>query len=524
MAFLWALKRDQRAAVAPTVALALTALIGVGGLAFDYAHMAALDTELQSAADQAALAAATQLDGQTNAIARATAAAQNLVTNYALFADRGQNRTVNIPTLTFYDSYDQVNDTYGNVVTTDAAAKVVKVAVGGRTAYFALTPVVGVFSSGAIGAEAVASLSSAICKEPPVMMCNPATDPSNFDVNNYVGKGFKLSSQAGYVPGNFGFLDVGAGASDLGKLIGYGSLPAKCVDITNPATQPGSPNSVIYDFNTRFDIFESGDSDNCYSKGLCPPSLNSRKDVVLKSGTTPSKQNCGIASGNGSKGWTISNSPYRPTTAAALPTTTTPDAMGYPRDFCHAVSITGTCTGGRIGTGAWDIDAYWRVNHRAGTTNGAVAGLYPTSLNGTIVSASKIAMPSGRTYPTRYMVYLWEMVNAATQLPLAGRNVSGVGTDYGQPVCKPGLTGSTPTSTVPDRRIIPIAVVNCTGLNGAKPIQPLDFVDAFLVEPSVSRSTTSFGDIYVEILGHTGNGTGGTSPQVVRRDKPYLIR
>ena len=45
-------------AVAPTVALSLVGLIAAGGIAFDYARMASLDTELQSAADQAALGAA----------------------------------------------------------------------------------------------------------------------------------------------------------------------------------------------------------------------------------------------------------------------------------------------------------------------------------------------------------------------------------------------------------------------------------------------------------------------------------
>src|SRR5262245_38436993 len=64
-------------AVAPTVALSLFALLGIGGIAFDYARLASLDTELQQAADQAALAAATQLDRSTGARARATAAIQN---------------------------------------------------------------------------------------------------------------------------------------------------------------------------------------------------------------------------------------------------------------------------------------------------------------------------------------------------------------------------------------------------------------------------------------------------------------
>jgi Flp pilus assembly protein TadG len=49
--------RDTEGSVAPTVALSLIALIGAGGLAFDYAQMATLDTELQQAADQAARAA-----------------------------------------------------------------------------------------------------------------------------------------------------------------------------------------------------------------------------------------------------------------------------------------------------------------------------------------------------------------------------------------------------------------------------------------------------------------------------------
>ena len=54
---------------------------GAGGIAFDYARMAALDTELQSAADQAALAGASQLDGEDQTCERAVAAARNLLAN-----------------------------------------------------------------------------------------------------------------------------------------------------------------------------------------------------------------------------------------------------------------------------------------------------------------------------------------------------------------------------------------------------------------------------------------------------------
>src|SRR4051812_28169432 len=102
--------RNVDGAVAPTVALSLTALIVAGGIGFDYAHMASLDTELQQAADQAALAAATQLDGLTNARARATAAAQQIVLNTTHFANDGNasGQSLAVPTVgvAFCSSYD----------------------------------------------------------------------------------------------------------------------------------------------------------------------------------------------------------------------------------------------------------------------------------------------------------------------------------------------------------------------------------------------------------------------------------
>ena len=533
--------------VAPTVALALIGLVAVGGVAFDYAHLASLDTELQQAADQAALAAATQLDGQSGAIARATAAAQSLITNKSLLAGGGQGGSaINVPTITFCSAFDDSTvdtATACTTTTTDKDAHVVWVRVGGRTANYTLTPIVGLLSSGSIAAEAVSALSSAVCKEPPVMMCNPNSDPASFNVNNYIGKGMLLIATGGggsYAPGNFGFLDVGAGASDLKKLMGYGSPPDKCVDVSQPSTETGSMTSVINEFNTRFDIYESGDSIGCFGSSLCPPSLNSRKDVVINHGAPYTKNNCGIVTGGGGNGWVVSASPYRPTDSTST-YTANPDAMGYPRDKCHAFNSTGDCMtahatpSDRIGTGDWDIDAYWRTNHPAtavvidATRTPPLKG-YDTTMNATIRAAFPLSVDATRSYPTRYQVYRWEMANAAAQLPAppTGRPV-GTNTDFGQPVCRPGLAGSTPGATTPDRRTLPVAVVNCTGLAGKKAVNPIDWIDTFLVEPSMGRSAgsttyTQVGDIYVEVVGHTGNGTGGSTTQFVRHDRPYLIR
>src|ERR1044071_853857 len=85
------LAEDTGAAIAPTVALTLFALIAAGGIAFDYARVAAMDTELQSAADQAALAAASQLDGEVGTCARAAAAASQLLANRTLFSNDAIN-------------------------------------------------------------------------------------------------------------------------------------------------------------------------------------------------------------------------------------------------------------------------------------------------------------------------------------------------------------------------------------------------------------------------------------------------
>src|SRR5437764_13530822 len=99
--------RNTDGAVAPVVALSLTALIAIGGIAFDYSRLANLDTEFQDAADQAALAAASQLDGtNTNgsAITRAIAAAQSLLANSTLMANdaNASGRAITIPTVVFY--------------------------------------------------------------------------------------------------------------------------------------------------------------------------------------------------------------------------------------------------------------------------------------------------------------------------------------------------------------------------------------------------------------------------------------
>jgi Flp pilus assembly protein TadG len=505
-------------AVAPTVALALIGLIAAGGIAFDYSRLVGMHSELQNAADQAALAAATQLNGKAGARANARDKAQNLVTNRTLIANEaGGTRQIAMPSVSILFYQDRDGTT---AATTDANARFAKVTTDGRQVFYALTPVVSLISSGSIVATAMAGLGSATCKVPPVMICNPAesTDP-DFTVSDYAGKGLKLLSVGNgggaWAPGNFGYLDANDGsngANGLREALGWTSLPGDCSPDSGVNTKPGASVSVTDALNTRFDIYDNGQS--CPSGGSCPPSANSTKDLVKSDGTN----------GNGCalhpQGWKVSDNPYLPSSTTPL-SSNYPDAMGYPRDMCHAVSSGGTCAKGAVGDGLWDVDAYFYVNY--GNVNHA-----------TWTAATGLGSGGASPYGvTRYDVYKWEMAHAGSvlngQTVLGPRIVSGTGGNtlrsHGGPYCStPGIT---PGGNTPDRRRISLAVVNCTANNvhGNSTNVPVQkWIDIFLVEPSLNRARTSQGDIYVEVIGQASSNGDGTAGQVVRRDVPYLVQ
>ena len=351
------------------------------------------------------------------------------------------------------------------------------------------------------------------------MLCNPNenTDPT-FTLANYVGKGIRLIANDGggtYGPGNFGFLDVGAGngasvlREQLGRLIG----PGDCVAEDGVETQTGSIISVRDAINTRFDIFDNGLNQTCSANGsLCPPSTNTRKDLVRKGSGNNS---CGFATGNGN-GWREASNTYpnlgnitpRDLTDAEILTVS---PMGYPRDKCHGFSVTGSCSAGRIGDGNWDRYAYFRSNpvNYASITSVATMNTFLTAT-------------FGKTNPSRFEVYKWEMANAAARLQDQG---AGPGlTSHSVPVCvTPGIA---PSATNVDRRMLSAAVINCTaeGVSGhTTGIEVTKWIDMFLIEPSVPRSRTENSDVYVELIGGTDNATDEGAVQLFKKSIPYLI-
>lgn len=514
--------------MAALYALALPALVATAGIGFDYARVASMDTELQNAADQAALAAATQLDRLDGAIVRGrNAATGQLVSNETLFANDGAGLAVSDLTVRFYATQGNAEACTGTGALADTAwatASFVCVQANTRSANYALTPVVGAFR-GDITAQAVAGIGSALCRTPPLMLCNPSEPPSgnvnaDFNVAAYIGVGLLTKGGGGssWAPGNFGYVDTfpgtGGGTPDLIKAFAWNTTPGNCISQNGNTTvdsETGNHASVADAVNVRFDIYNL----TCPNGGSCSASVNSVKDVVH-----PPFPAGGQACRLHNQGWQWPANAYQPTSSTVpLTPAQTPGTMGHPRDMCHAVSENGVCTGGPFGDGTWDRDAYFRTNYPA-WTNGDGTTRWQTN---TGLSASA----------TRFQVYTWEIDHVGQSIDgqtVLGSRVVGSNRAYGQPQCG---TPSTPSTSIADRRRLSVAVVNCVGNNvrgNSNDVPVRRWIDVFLVEPSLDRgsggNTRSKKDqIYVEIIGETTAGSSGeTAGSVVRRDVPYLIR
>ncbi|MFL0357714.1 TadE/TadG family type IV pilus assembly protein [Erythrobacter sp. GH1-10] len=491
--------RDESGAVAATYALALFGLLAVAGVGFDYARMAGMDSELQNGADQAALAGATQLDGASGACSRAANAAVSLVANQTLLAS-GAN-AVTIPLETGCDATGQIrfwqDKDKASAATNDSNANYIEIFVNARSVDYALLPITGLIRSDDIRGVALAGLGSAICKVPPVMLCNP-NEPS-FNVNDYIGKGLRLVANdgGGFVPGNFGYLETnaGSGANATAATLGRVTFPGDCVSTAQVTTKPGVQVSVLDALNTRMDVYAQGINNPCPNGATCPASAIARKDLVKGPGNS-----CGVT-GNG---WQVGPNPYRPTSASPLDNAQADllDPMGYPRDICHAVSNTGACIGGQVGDGVWDRNAYFRSNSH----------IYP--------GGAPLSLGAN---PTRYDVYKYEAANNLTAEATVGANLRAPG----GPICGP-QPGVPVNAGVADRRVLSVAVLNCGGNSGKFDSTPIEFVDVFLVEPSIDRGNgpskvTEKSDVYVEVIGRTTLGGGATSGQEIRKDVPYLV-
>ena len=255
-----AIRRRQRGAYIVTAAFLLLFLLGFMGIAIDFGHLFVVKTELQTAMDSCALAAAQELDSQPTAIQRALSAGKtagnlNRVNmQSATWANQGQIVDANI---TFRDS----------AYVTTASAAAARYAQCQHTQPNIngwLLKAMGAFSGGggafpathSVGANAVATRASAqtTCPVPVALKPKPGGTAPNYGFA--VGEWITLiNAQNAAQGGEIGWanLDGSNSASET-----EAELNGHCgTRVGDTLGTPGVQTSVADAWNFRFGIYKN---------------------------------------------------------------------------------------------------------------------------------------------------------------------------------------------------------------------------------------------------------------------------
>ncbi len=426
-------RRGEGGGVTAYSAFFMVFAIGVGALAIDVGRMTVLRSQMQDRADAGAMAAAVQLDGRNGAQARATVVAMNAMSQMSAIPGDGQN--LNVQTVNFYSVYGAIPV----AATGDEDSKVVEVILEPRRVNFFLEPILN--PSGAdhyenLAARAVAAANPFICQAPPLMVCDLGeADPTmDLALQSNIGRQIVLKPPPGgstsWGPGNYGLL-----------ALPDGSIGADDIETALAAVQPA----------------------DCYSL-----------DVSTAPGVKTNKVQNGI------------NARFDLPGGLPFPA---PDVINYPKD----VEIEADSTV-LMGSGTWDIDAYWAAKH---------GGSVPVELQQGPQSAS------------RYQVYLYEQglqfgrngrltiypVDGA--LPAGYTPVSPGGQSIPEDAANPddpnydGVPSQTVASNGYARRLVQVAVLQCVaeGVKGSHTYPTNgNFLEMFITESVEDKA------IYGEIV------------------------
>ena len=253
-------RQRQRGAVIVTAALTLLFLLGFMGIALDFGRLFVVKTELQTAMDSCALAAAGELDGQRTALTRATSAgltAGNLNNvNLQSSSWNGQGKIVGAD-ITFKDedylaTTDAALAKYAKCQHTQAGTKMwLLQALGAFTGDTATHP-----AARSVAAQAVATRASAqtACMLP-IGICDKA---GGYKRGEWLLE--DSSASAGRPEGKFLWLDFSAnsgGTDDLKALLeGPGQCDLSPVNTRVTQQLQGTRTSAIRSYNTRFGIYK----------------------------------------------------------------------------------------------------------------------------------------------------------------------------------------------------------------------------------------------------------------------------
>jgi len=253
-------------------AMSMVLLIGMVGVIYDIGRLSATHSELQDFADSVSLTAASELDGQPDAITRAQSAANTLTAGHQTFASGAQTLVASdVIELTFYrpNSEGKFSREAALETTDPRVARYVQAQVSDHTILAGLSRVLGRTEDTNVGARAVAGFALEVCDIAPVAVCLPSV---SFDARTQIGSTLELDTSVNLgslLPGNLAVVDTLTSALDgLGVCAGIlgNQLSACLLAAREPKTacigQGGlkldlniNGSDLLSSLNTRFDEF-----------------------------------------------------------------------------------------------------------------------------------------------------------------------------------------------------------------------------------------------------------------------------
>lgn len=462
------LATDDRGGVLGLSVVLLVFVLGTGGLILDFGRVWNSQSELQAFADHAALTAAGELDGGSDAITRANAALAQLISDNQSYAAGDVTLDSNDLTVTFLDGLpaDDLNDDFTPFVTADpTVAEFVRVVVDPHTVSTVFASILTRFAGTdqvdiATGAAAVAGFTQYVCDISPLMFCPPAGMDRETLQTWLPGRQIRLKAQSFWGPGAFGLLDVNfdpngpcgtpnTGANFFRCAIAVEQSITRCfarrgVDV-RPGQAAGPSDSGL---NTRMDIYTTN-----LKSSRNDPNFSPAPNVIK--GFKSNGSGC------------INNLNPTPSDVAPLP-----------QEQCL---VDENCSGPSVRfSPSQTVDPGQRADYVAHNyTDGG--------------SADKTG---GAT--SRYQMYLNEIANSGTGDILTGLEETG------------RATCSSNASTDPDRRVLVAAAVDCNTLppGNASNVPVMDFYRIFMTNIAGEPDQT---DVWVEVIEPIDvNGGGAT--------------
>ena len=255
------MKRRQTGAVILTVALTMLFLLGFMGIALDFGHLFVVKTELQTATDSCALAAAQELDGASDALTRATSAgrtAGNLnKTNF-----QGGTAGLAAADITFSDS---LIGAYSSTFAPVANARYARcVRTRGGMAPWMLQAMSAFSGNAAYGAnravfaQAVATRASAQSTCPLPISIKPKAGGVAPNYGFQVGEWVVLLSKDNVTPGKIGWFPLNSGGKmeDIENQLNGTYCGVKAND--NVGTEVSGVKASLFEiWNYRFGIYKN---------------------------------------------------------------------------------------------------------------------------------------------------------------------------------------------------------------------------------------------------------------------------